>query len=351
MHFLIFVRNFFRNFLNFPEICRFFFFEFSASSGEEFQPANISQEEFNDLMNDLMNECLGGTVRNDEPAQVPPNTATNLNDSLVTPHKQPDEPAISPIASNDKYTPTIRPTGVQVNSMPSTEQSPQPLQPLQPLQPPAALNLSADSYAQFYDPSAYSNCYYTPAKAVTPNYAIQSTYATSAEFGYSSFVTQHTPVYVTVLPDVTTTAAMPTTLMSAQMQPSSTLSVDELDTLNRQLDHGPAMKLIGYRDKRNRFKTATFSDLAAPAENDPPAQVRFVQLLLLLLLHRLLHLLLFLFLNLFPHPSSSFSYTSPSSCPAGHRDPSQCRQSKLTGFWPFFSHSAGIRRQRHWLHR
>lgn len=230
-------------------------------------------------------DSLSEMLDRDETSQTPIQAAANLNDSLVTPNKQPCEPQLTPTTTNDKnkveqqsvletsklspYTmqiiqPTqMQPYQIQANSMPSIEQSPLPQN---------TLNLSSDALAPFFQPQTIANCFYTPNKPVTTNFTYPLTYTTSVEYGYSNaMMPQCAVAYVPT--DMTITAAMPTTIMSAQMQSSAALSQDEMATLTCQLEHGLPPRRIGCRDKRYRFQRAKFTELESLGDDVPPAQV------------------------------------------------------------------------------
>lgn len=216
--------------------------------------------------------------------QTPIHTAASLNDSLATPSKQPDEPIVNQIATQvmcnkmPPYnpvmpTPNMQSTQIQLyQNMPSIEQSPLAQNTLNPL------NLTNDAYAPFFHSQSIANCYYTPIKTETANMAYPLAYTAGAECGYSSNATVPQCAVAYVPTDMTITAAMPTTIMSAQMQPSSVLKPDELAALDCQLTHGlknVKPKRLGSRHKRNRFKTALFDDLEPPKDDDVADQVRW----------------------------------------------------------------------------
>lgn len=236
-----------------------YFFYFSLSIVEEYLNANISAEEYSDLMDSLC-EILDKEVT----SQALPQPNANV-DTLDTPIKEPDEPIASPVPTYEYPAPPTRTphqsSQVQLNAMQAVhtstvEQSPQTRTPL---------NLSGE-YTQFFD---LNNMYYTPIKtsSTSTNYMIPLMNFTTIG-GTVGMAASNTPVYASVLVNiptgVTTTSAIPATLMTSQIQVDPVLNKDELNTLNRQLDGGPVDKKnkpAGYRCRRRRFGAAEFSEL------------------------------------------------------------------------------------------
>lgn len=220
----------------------------------EFQHENITKEEYDDMW-DSLNEFLDKTL-----------LQQNANETLVTPNKYPNEPMVSPAPTYEYLAPetqlTPQPSQNDMNTMqrmnmPSIEQTPQ-------MQTSSNLN---NEYTQFFD---LNSLYYTPIKSATSTSTTTTNYMIPL-LNYSTTNTATTandaPVYGSVLvsipTDVATTSAIPSTLMTTQIQVDPGLNTDELSTLNRQLEGGPVEKKkpSGYRCRKRRFGTAIFEDL------------------------------------------------------------------------------------------
>lgn len=210
------------------------------------------------------------------------NQADNLNDTLVTPNKQPDVDlpstpmqsfgvkdiaslqAVNLAESMPPPTP-MEMTPTQAIGMPLNHQSPVPQN---------SLNLSADAYTYFYEPAAnIINCYNTPIKGNTSEVTVSLTAYTSN--AGNSHIT--TPAYTSIVVNIpteytTTTSSMQPTIMAAQVQPQIFDNID-LNALGAQIEAGPVRKQKGgCRHKRYRFKSAKFDEMEAA---QIPAKVSF----------------------------------------------------------------------------
>lgn len=192
------------------------------------------------------------------------NQVDNFNDSLVTPNKQPTigfSTPIQPFASKDLTTlqtvdlayalPTPA-SMTETNNMVLIDQSPVPQNPF---------NLSGDPFAQFYEPIASNNCYYTPVKDTTSDVMASLTAYTSIDSNSCSAAPVYTSIVLNIPTEYTTiTSAMPPAIMSTRIQPESVVNSVDLNVLNAQVEAGPAQKRAGNRHKRYRYKNFKFDE-------------------------------------------------------------------------------------------
>ncbi|XP_055309941.1 uncharacterized protein LOC129573467 [Sitodiplosis mosellana] len=255
---------------------------------EEFQHVNVSKKEVNDLLNDWYS-CIDinfldlnefDTLTLDTSSSKHPPTATDdLNESLVTPVKQIDEPepnkyqtpsetaevpVDSPEIPSNPGISYFDPSAISTPSKPNYINSPTTRIHRTQQQ---SLNSSNSTLLSVNETTTVHNTSYPYAYSVKPLQDKTSVFVPVMTFTTNSNASPHeltlsypSSILVTIPSDATsTTPAMPPTMISSIQSIHN--SNQMLQMSQQQIGAGQTIKRPGCRAKRSRFKSAVYKEL------------------------------------------------------------------------------------------